>query len=73
MDCVCAGEGVSYVWAEGIDTNDFAIESVNNEFDKAHCVGSWKEVRDGRRESAGSKTILGRMKIIGCILKALLD
>jgi hypothetical protein len=55
IGCVCEGEGVSYVWAEGIDTNDFAMGFANNELDKAHCVGSWKESRDGRRESAGSK------------------
>jgi hypothetical protein len=36
----CAGEGVSYVWAEGIDANDFAMDTANNEFDKAHCVRS---------------------------------
>jgi hypothetical protein len=26
MDCVCGRKGVSYVWAEGIDTNDFDID-----------------------------------------------
>ena len=73
MDCICASEGVSYVWAEGIDTNDVAMDIANNEFDKAHCVGSWKEACDGRGESAESKTILDRMKTIGCILKVVLD
>jgi hypothetical protein len=38
MDCVSAGKGVSYVWAEGIDVNNVAMEIANNEFDKAHCV-----------------------------------
>jgi len=65
MDCVCAGEWFSYIWAEGIDTNEFAMDIANNEFDKVQNVGSWKEARDGRRESAGSKPILDRIKTIG--------
>jgi hypothetical protein len=74
MDCVCASEGVSYIWAEGIDANDFAMDTINNEFDKAYCVGSWKEARGGRRESAGSsKTILDHEKTTRCILKVVLD
>jgi len=35
--------------------------------------GHRKEARPGRRESAGSKTILGWIKTIGCILKVMLD
>jgi hypothetical protein len=72
MDCVCVGDCISYVWAEGIDTNNFAMGIANNNFNKAHCVGSSKQARDGRRESAVSKTILDR-KTAACVLKVVLD
>lgn len=33
-----------------MDVNDVAMDIANNEFDKAHCLESWKEARDGRGE-----------------------
>jgi hypothetical protein len=71
MDCVRAGERVSYILTDRIDENNIAMDTASSVFDKKLFVRSLKEARDDRGESARRKTILDRMKTIECILDVL--